>query len=350
MNDKFISIIVPCYNVEKYVSRCIESLIGQTIGVDKLEIILVDDASTDGTLSVLQKYEQKYSESVLIVHYDENMRSGGARNIGLQYATAPFIGFVDSDDWVELDMFERLYNKIIEHQCDIVMCDNWRDFDDENQLLAPRDNGKGERVFLIDSEEKRKTLIACGSLEFGVWNKLYSRHFLVDNNIVFPEKLAYEDHYFGALLYFYVKKFCVIGERLYHYYVNPDSIVLSTDKPYHFDILKVDLLLWDELSNRDLDKLYKEEIEYLFLTLCYLMSMKMIILRLNSIPYDYFIKLKNQILQRIPDYSNNKYIDDFITEPNKIILELLKSDISQEELAMFCREVRKNVESGKFSL
>ena len=100
------------------------------------------------------------------------------------------------------------------------MCDSWRDKRQAGQNLAPkRDEGKKDRFLLIDSEEKRKKLIAESELTFCVWNKLYKRELLQNNLILFPEKLAYEDHFFAMLLYFYVVGVYILEERLYHYFV-----------------------------------------------------------------------------------------------------------------------------------
>ena len=117
-----ISIIVPCYNVEKYVGKCIESLLAQTIGRDKLELIFINDASTDGTLRILKAYERMDPEHICVITYDENIKQGGARNIGLSYATGNYIGFVDADDWIEPDMYERLLTMVKKYNCDM----DWR--------------------------------------------------------------------------------------------------------------------------------------------------------------------------------------------------------------------------------
>ena len=110
---KKISIIIPCYMVEQYIDRCVNSLLNQSIGLENLELIFINDASPDLTLSKLLDYEQLYPESILIIDSKENMKQGGARNLGLMYASADYIGFVDSDDWVEPTMFEKLYAKAI---------------------------------------------------------------------------------------------------------------------------------------------------------------------------------------------------------------------------------------------
>ena len=338
--DKLISIIIPCYNVEKYIDRCFESLLSQTIGFDKLEIIMIDDCSTDRTWDKLTAIEASYPESVMIIHCDENGHQGRARNIGLQYASAPYVGYVDSDDWIEPDMYEKLYQKMTEHNCDIVMCQNWRDTALSGQILAPKPTGEADRLLEIDTVEKRKIFIACGSIGYGAWDKLFTREFLVENDIFFPEGLAYEDHFFATLLYFYAKRVYILEERLYHYYVNPASTVLSPNATHHFNILTVDRLMWAECENRGFLTEYRKEMEYQFLTLCYLAAMKMISLRLTHVPYDFFLELKDETLKRVPDYHSNPYIKDYVTELNQVLLRLLDLPISEQDLNAVCNAVR----------
>lgn len=120
-----ISVIIPCYNVASYVDRCITSIVVQTIGIDNLEIICIDDASTDHTWEHLQKWEQKFPENILLIRQEVNRRQGAARNVGLQYASADWVAFVDADDWLEPDYFEQLYAPVTQFECDVVSCD-WR--------------------------------------------------------------------------------------------------------------------------------------------------------------------------------------------------------------------------------
>ena len=107
-----ISVIIPCYNAENVLDNCLESLTAQTIGIENLEIILVNDASTDGTYDRLCQWEQKYPDSIMVINCTENGRQGRARNIGLEYAGADYIGYMDIDDIAEPEMFEELYKFI----------------------------------------------------------------------------------------------------------------------------------------------------------------------------------------------------------------------------------------------
>lgn len=343
---KLISIIVPCYNVEKYIGRCFASLKAQTIGMERLEIILVDDCSTDATWNCLEGFEREYPDSVMVIHCDENGRQGRARNIGMEYASAPYIGFVDADDWIEPDMYEKLYEKIDRFQCDIAMCQSWRDFAKEGQTLPPRKTGREDRVLKIDTIDKKKIFLANSSIGFDVWNKLYRAELLRENNIFFPEQLAYEDHFFSVLLYFYTQKVYILEERLYHYFVNEASTVLMANATHHFDILTVNSYLWDECERRGFLQDYRKELEYQFLSLCYLVSIKMMLLRLPEVPYDYFLHLKEETRKRVPDYHDNPYVKEFVTDINKILLELLDTSAAEEELKLLFDSLREYVKRG----
>lgn len=343
---KLISIIIPCYNVEQYVDRCFNSLLNQTIGIEHLEIIFVDDCSTDATWEQLVALEASCPDSVIIVHCDENGRQGKARNIGLSYASAPYIGFVDADDWVEPDMYEKLYHKLQEHNCDMAMCQNWRDSAKAGQVLAPKKTGIADRVLNIDTVEKRKLFLACSSIGFGVWDKLYKAEVLFENEIYFPENLAYEDHYFSILLYFYAKRVYILEERLYHYFVNEQSTVLSANASHHFDILTVDSILWDECERRGFMRNFRREMEYQFLSLCYLASIKMMLLRLVDVPYDFFMQLREETKIRVPNYHANPYVKELVTDLNKILLELLDVPVGESELKEICDNLRDYVKKG----
>ena len=95
---KKISVIIPCYNAQAYIPRCLHSIFSQTIGMETLEIILVNDASTDHTLDILLQFENKFPDSVIVVNLEQNIRQGGARNVGLSYASGEYVAFLDADD------------------------------------------------------------------------------------------------------------------------------------------------------------------------------------------------------------------------------------------------------------
>ena len=115
-NIPAVSIVIPVFNVEKYIGKCLDSLISQTL--HNIEIICVNDCSTDKSLDILRDYEAK-DNRIVVIDLPRNIKQGGARNVGIKKARAPFLGFVDSDDWVSLDMYENLYTLAVTHDAEI---------------------------------------------------------------------------------------------------------------------------------------------------------------------------------------------------------------------------------------
>ena len=209
----YLSVIVPVYNTAKYLSKCLESLRLQTL--DKIEIILVDDGSSDGSHEILAEYEKRDSRFRLVSQ--ENRGFAGARNRGLEEAAGEFIGFVDSDDWIEPDMYEKLWNEHISSpEADIVQCGYIHEYPEEN-ISLPSDNIV-YRDRLIRSGGK-----LCGAesllLDDGtIWNRIYRRQMLCENGIAFDPVMTFgEDVFFYWTALISAKQIAAIPQRLYHY-------------------------------------------------------------------------------------------------------------------------------------
>lgn len=339
MKNIKISIIMPCYNASKYIDRSINSLLNQTIGIKNIELILVNDASTDRTIDKLIKYEKIYPESIIVIDSKENLRQGGARNLALQYASGDYIGFVDADDWVDISMYEKMYEKAIEYDCDLVFCRNVRD-EDNNKTFELK-SGKEDSYIKVDSKNERCNILASNLFGLNVWDKIYKRSLIFDNNIYFPEKLVYEDIFWSSLIYFYFKSAYILEERLYHYYVNNQSTVLCKNKEYHLDILKVNRLKWNEYESRGLLNKYREVIEFDLINTYYFTCLKILFFRFSEVPYDIFIEIQQNVKKYIPNYQKNKYLDKYTTEIYKILLELIDKNISKDEIEEIACTMRK---------
>lgn len=329
--EKLISIIVPCYNVENLIDRCFNSIINQTVGVEKLEIILVDDASEDGTLEKLLEFEQRFPEAVMVVQCDENGRQGTARNIGLSYSSGKYITFVDADDWIETDMLERLLRPMSERDYDFTMCMHVRD--DGSGRGAKISRNQECRQLLIDTPNKRKIFLLCMSIGSTCWGKLYRRSFLYENDIRFADGLSYEDHLFMLLLYLYSRQVCILDYVGYHYFVNPNSTVLRTNGSHHEDVLVVDEISWDECIRRGFLDIYFEELEYYFMQIAFLGPLRSLVIRFEASPYIFYCKLRNNLINRTPNFMNNQYINDFMTDMNKELLKIASVPISEAEFS-----------------
>ena len=224
-----VSVVVPVYNVEKYLERCVKSLRNQTL--DDIEIILVDDGSPDNCPSMCDEFT-KQDVRVKVVH-KVNGGLSSARNAGIAIATGEYIGFVDSDDDVELTMYEKLSHIAEQEQVDFVMSDYIRVLQDGESYIKTLNIDAG----YYDKEKIKKdifpSLIMGENLEYGpllsVWHCLYKKEFLQNNNLRFDEEVRWsEDNIFSAIAGYCADSFYYLKDQgLYHYYDNPGTITTS---------------------------------------------------------------------------------------------------------------------------
>lgn len=221
-----ISIIVPIYNVDKYLDRCMQSLLNQTL--KDIEIILVDDGSLDKCPEMCYEYSKK-DNRIKVIH-KQNAGLGYARNSGLEIATGEYVAFIDSDDYVDLHMFEKMYEEAISANYDAVFCgvncqlQNMKfikKFDSE-RLLTNNDilNYLGDMIANNVSEKNDRN--ECMS----VWNAIYKRQIIIDNHIKFVSEREFvsEDIIFNFCFLFKSKKIRKIPDALYYYCNNPQSL------------------------------------------------------------------------------------------------------------------------------
>lgn len=339
MEDK-ISIIIPCYNVEKYIDRCLASVINQTVGLDRMEIICVNDASTDGTWEKLRDWERRYPENILLVDCEKNGKLGRARNIGLSYASGNYIAFLDSDDWMEPDSYEKLYGLIREYQCEIVQFQFVRD-DGEGDVWKRQNRREREDFYLdLSEDEERRKLLATAVMDNGCTNKLYTREFIEANRLHFPEGCAYEDIYWGVLTQFHVGCVYFFNEKLYHYFINPNSIVMKKDEPYHMDIFYTTMEMWEECRRRGALAKFPREMELNFLIYYYLGGLKMLALRYHDLKYEEYRDMCRTVMQTVPEYKTNPYLKQVLDDMQQLEVALIDQNISREEFAQVVNLLR----------
>lgn len=215
MERVLVSIIVPVYNVEKYLRDCLESLVNQTL--KNIEIICVNDGSTDNFLKILQEYSQK--DSRIIVVDKENGGVSVARNLGVSMAKGEFIGFCDSDDWVDLDYYEKLYSAASKKDCDMAMCAivRYRKFKDKKWLSI------NSQKVCFDIEDVVK--IAKIPQYSYIYNKIYKRSSLIALGLEFPVGRIFEDIYWTARVVTQLKGLVTVPNICYHYRTSEGSIV-----------------------------------------------------------------------------------------------------------------------------
>lgn len=219
--DSLISVIVPIYNVEKYLQRCVDSIINQTYR--NLEIILVNDGSPDNCPKMCDDYAKKDSR-IKVVH-KENGGLSDARNVGMEVATGEYISFIDSDDWIELNMIELLYNNLIETDSDISSGGIrmvWEGSASSRLLMSINEDD----LFVFNSsEEALRELIEGNKVVQTVWNKLYKT--LVLRDVIFPVGKINEDEYWSWQVFAKAKRVVSIGFPVYNYLQRGGSIMRS---------------------------------------------------------------------------------------------------------------------------
>ncbi len=357
-----VSVIIPCYNVERYINRCLDSVLAQTFPSGSMEIICVDDKSTDDTLRHLRIYEEKYPGLIRVIAQDENGRQGRARNVALGEAKGEWIAYVDSDDWVEPDFLERMYACIGsgDKLFDVIQCGYDRDFSEELKLfertaakngdspdgtgagcVESAGGGPGVHIVTAESTGDHKRFVREQVLTYAVYSKLIRRDFLISNSIFFPEGLAYEDIYWGGLMNICACCVCLTEDKLYHYFVNRESTLLSAGAGYHTDMLTVQEQLWNEYISRGLMETYGDEIKLEFVYSCALAFWKIIALRFEEPPYNLYQLLCTYTQTHIPDIWENSYVKQgVLPEMYTLMLQSLFNPLGREQFAGFAKNIK----------
>ena len=228
MNKK-ISIIVPAYNVEKYLRRCLDSLVHQTYPY--LEILVIDDGSTDGTRGIIEEYVSRFAGKVFL-SAQENAGQAAARNNGISYATGDYIGFVDADDFVSPRMYEYLIQEAEEKDCDLVTCGYYGCDDETGEIQVYQAGCRGEFDQSIFENPEILRLNAPYP-----WNKLYRKELLENAGFAFPEGIIFEDLAAVFPLFLSAKKVGRVHEKLYYYIKGRKGGTMSTFDQRHMQIL-----------------------------------------------------------------------------------------------------------------
>ena len=217
-----VSIIVPCYNTELYISECLDSLINQTL--QEIEIIAVENNSKDNTKTILEKYAKKYPEKVFVTHQPVQGVSA-SRNMGLELARGKYVGFVDSDDFVVPEMFEKLYDMAEENNSDFII------FEYDYCLRGNEINRRVQKIKQYEQVNIFKTVAPMQEEAIILWNKLYKADVIKKYDLKFDEKIGYgEDMLFSWTYIFYADNICSLNEPLYSYRMRDNSATTTLNK------------------------------------------------------------------------------------------------------------------------
>lgn len=252
MND-LISLIIPCYNTQSTITKCLDSVIKQSY--QNLEIIIINDGSTDETLDILKKYQERDSRIILI--NQENSGVSKARNEGIKWATGDYICFIDSDDWVENDYCSILYQAISENKADISIAEAF--YEDENGNPAGKQHNSDNSNSIFDKKTALKLLLEDKIIQSHPWAKLYKSELL--KNISFPENLEAFEDYFTMFRVFNSSEMVVkVNEKIYHYVQFADSLShnLTPKRAYHFFLALMEA--YSFLDSQNVDSSFRKSI------------------------------------------------------------------------------------------
>lgn len=344
---KKISVIICCYNAENLLQPAMESVLCQSIGLENLQIICVDDVSTDHTLTLLKQYEILYPNNITIVENTINMRLGNARNIAMKYVDTPYITFLDADDYLEPDALEKMYNIASSDTYDIVMS---RFIIDSNRPSLPldhapiseRETGVPSKSMIVTNDDSRRLFYFLNPLYGYACAKLIRTDFVFQNNLFFPPNVAYEDQLWGSLVHAYAQRVYILEEGLYHYYKNPNSIVHQKNSYQVIDLLTVHRLIRDTLIERELANLLAEEFDFLLIFNCYLAFIKMLVYQFEQPDYSLYLLAREYINAMLfDDYHNNKYISDgALTEIQALLLTTLDQALTKDEFKLLVNSIK----------
>lgn len=286
-----ISIIVPAYNAEKYIGKCLDSLLSQTY--KDIEIIVVNDGSTDATEEIIKQYKDKR-----IKYYkNKNQGIGKTRNFGIEKATGNYIMFIDSDDYVEEDACEKMLNKATSDDLDVVICDFYKEYDDGRVEEAKVPSFKNSS---LEENPEIITEYLCP------WAKLYRRDLLVDNNIRFVEDLKYEDAPFVIEALDKAKRIGKVDACLNHYLIHGNSETTVRDRRC-FDIIKI----IDIIRKYSKGKSYlKDRIDRLTVRILTNYTIQQRMQQDEKVGIEFIDRAFDYLEAEVPDYQDNQYYEN----------------------------------------
>lgn len=309
-----VSIIVPVYNVEKYLKKCLESLVNQTL--KDIEIIVVNDGSPDNSQKIIDEYKRKYSNIKSFIKTNGGLSD--ARNFGIEKAIGEYIAFVDSDDYVQLDMFKTMYSKAKEKDYDVVVCDvNYVYEKNSKQVSSLIEND------ITSKQEIKEHMI---NIYPAVWNKIFKKE-LFDKGIRFKKSVWYEDVEFLYRLFPYINSIGTVKKSLINYVQRDGAITRTFDKRLYNYIDNWNGIIEFYKKNNFYEEYYNE-IEYCYVRYLFATFIK----GAKNFPkkeYKQAVDIAvNNVNEHFPNYKQNKYLKKslkglYLKHFNKFIAKIL---------------------------
>ena len=209
-----VSVVIPVYNVERFIKECMDSLIDQTIGFENIEVIMVDDCSTDSSFKIMKEYENKYKNCIAIQLEKNSGVAGKPRNVAIERATGKYLMFTDPDDFYSLDACEKMYNYMEEKGADFIIS-NWINADED---------GTPWKKAIFDEEKYKPFKLSINDFEDSFYimnssmsNKIFNREFIIKNNIRCLEGVPFEDTYFSMSSFIAAENVYYVDDIIYFY-------------------------------------------------------------------------------------------------------------------------------------
>lgn len=342
-----LSIIVPVYNMAAggKLEYCLDSLLEQSIS--DYEVIAVNDASTDNSLEILEQYRRRYPDRLVVHSLKENHRQGGAKNKGLELSRGAFIGFVDSDDWVKRDCFEKLLKKAEETGADVVACDFCYVYE---HTMTPTERipcNLPQQTGVLDYEKRASLFLHPGALV----TKIYKRELFFEEPFAFPEHMFFEDNATGIELLRRAKHFAYIPEAMYFYYQHSASTVHVVSVERCKDRLEAMRIMYRYAAEKGYLEAFHEEIEYKFTNLFYQNTLFSYMQGTKHTNLKFLYAMGREMREHFPNFSENRYyIQNVHPEEKKLMRMQQKSTllfVAYYRALYFYRNLRKRLSTER---
>lgn len=315
-----LSIIVPVFNMagDEKLTYCLNSLLGQKL--NDYEIITVDDCSTDNSLEILKEYEQRHPDKIRVIHSEINKHQGGAKNIGMQAARGEWIGFIDADDWIHPDMYNRMISRAEETGADMVGCDLTM-VDSHTMEVSDiiEKNGDASQTGILDHDKKKHLILDGGRLV----TKIYKRDTLQRNDIHFPENIFYEDNAMSNSFLLTAQHYEHISEPWYYYYQHDASTVHSFSERKCLDRMEAGRIILSEAKRLGFYEEFKDEIEFMFIQLFFVNTLFTYMPCVRPTKLSFVKELTNELLNTYPEFEINRYYKDRVNPEEKKLIKML---------------------------
>ena len=306
-----VSVIVPVYNVEKYIGKCLDTIVEQNF--NEYEILVVIDGSTDESEKIAREYQQKYPEVVKII-CQENKGLGGARNTGIMNAKGKYLLFVDSDDMLYPTLLNDIYEEAVVNDSDIVVFD--MEYVDEQGNIIKYEKAKLDKKDLVDFNGKSKILAWPSA-----WNKLYKKSLFLDSQILYPERLWFEDLATTPKLMLSAKRIDYVPKAYYKYVQRSGSIMNNKKIERNMEIINAFESTVKFIHSNKMYEEMEEEVE--FLAIYHILYTA--VLRINEVDSTSHLqsKLVDYVKLNYPKYRNNKFLNELMSTKEKIVIKLI---------------------------